>query len=353
MQKIDNIEIKNFKSIRHQKIEGCKRVNVFIGYPNVGKSNILEALSFYSLSKMDIRLVTDIVRLEATPNIFFNGSIDSAASIKLNDIVEMTISYSRAGKAIGECGEIVESNKGTHSIFHFIINKDLSVSHPISNLEYDFTDATLIEGKIVKYSFKKEALAKPSDNLIVLDSPYGENLYSLIQHNNELKNDVKDLLKEYSFSLIFDQASQQTKALKKLSEENSFIISFDLLADTLLRLIFYKAAILSNKESILLFEEPEAHMFPPYISKFTSDLIHDENNNQFFITTHSPFVLNDLMDSLKSDELAIYIVSYKKETGETQVNRMSEEDMHEAYQFGYDFFMNIDKFISQEQHDEV
>ena len=41
MQKIDNIEIKNFKSIRHQKIEGCKRINVFIGYPNVGKSNIL------------------------------------------------------------------------------------------------------------------------------------------------------------------------------------------------------------------------------------------------------------------------------------------------------------------------
>ncbi|MDQ6755365.1 MAG: AAA family ATPase, partial [Bacteroidota bacterium] len=48
MQKINNIEIKNFKSIRHQKIEGCKRINVFIGYPNVGKSNILEAISFFS-----------------------------------------------------------------------------------------------------------------------------------------------------------------------------------------------------------------------------------------------------------------------------------------------------------------
>ena len=45
MNFIDNIEIKNFKSIRHQKIEGCKKVNVFIGYPNVGKSNILEAIS--------------------------------------------------------------------------------------------------------------------------------------------------------------------------------------------------------------------------------------------------------------------------------------------------------------------
>ena len=130
-----------------------------------------------------------------------------------------------------------------------------------------------------------------------------------------------------------------------------FSIPYELVADTLQRVIFYKTAVLSNKEKVLLFEEPEAHMFPPYISKFTSDVVHDENKNQFFITTHSPFVLNDLMDNLKSDELAIYIVSYKKETGETLIYRLNEEDMHEAYQFGYDFFMNIDKFIPQKQHD--
>jgi AAA15 family ATPase/GTPase len=125
------------------------------------------------------------------------------------------------------------------------------------------------------------------------------------------------------------------------------------MADTLIRLIFFKTAILSNKDSVLLFEEPESHMFPPYISKFTKDIIYDENKNQFFITTHSPFVLNDLMDNLKSEDLAIYIVSYKKETGETIIDRMNDEDVHEAYQFGYDFFMNIDKFISPKQHDEV
>ena len=48
MNSIKNIEIKNFKSIRHLKIEDCRRVNVFIGYPNTGKSNILEAIGLYS-----------------------------------------------------------------------------------------------------------------------------------------------------------------------------------------------------------------------------------------------------------------------------------------------------------------
>src|SRR6185436_19575159 len=35
--------------IRHQRIEDCRRVNVFIGYPNTGKSKILEALSLFEI----------------------------------------------------------------------------------------------------------------------------------------------------------------------------------------------------------------------------------------------------------------------------------------------------------------
>ncbi|UFH52929.1 AAA family ATPase [Spirosoma sp. KNUC1025] len=37
------VEIKNFKSIKDLRLD-CKRVNIFIGRPNVGKSNILEGL---------------------------------------------------------------------------------------------------------------------------------------------------------------------------------------------------------------------------------------------------------------------------------------------------------------------
>ena len=43
----DRLEIKNFKSIEHLDIE-CRRINVLIGEPNTGKSNILEALGLIS-----------------------------------------------------------------------------------------------------------------------------------------------------------------------------------------------------------------------------------------------------------------------------------------------------------------
>ena len=45
---IKTLEIKNFKSIKHLQLD-CKRVNLFIGKPNTGKSNILESAGLFSL----------------------------------------------------------------------------------------------------------------------------------------------------------------------------------------------------------------------------------------------------------------------------------------------------------------
>jgi len=44
---IKKLTIKRFKSIRDLSIS-CKRVNLFIGEPDTGKTNILEALNFLS-----------------------------------------------------------------------------------------------------------------------------------------------------------------------------------------------------------------------------------------------------------------------------------------------------------------
>jgi len=57
---IKNLKIKNFKSIRNLEID-CARVNVFIGEPNTGKSNILEALGMYSFLYYGSIYIKDIV----------------------------------------------------------------------------------------------------------------------------------------------------------------------------------------------------------------------------------------------------------------------------------------------------
>ncbi|MEP6583819.1 MAG: AAA family ATPase [Ginsengibacter sp.] len=352
MQKIDNIEIKNFKSIRSQKIEGCKRVNVFIGYPNVGKSNILEAIGLFSsfLQNSENFKFSDICRIKNFSELFFNKDYREATNIIINNnlLLELIITQSNDLAIRIATTFDHDGNADRDSIYSSEINND-NFTYKTS-IESSESNYKRIVGTIRKYEFKSNGKINQR-RPFTLGIPFGDNLLDILQRDSTLRQQVANLFDEYNLKLFLD--GEEIKFLKFLNDGTGVSISYHLVADTLRRLIFYKAAIQNNTDSILLFEEPEAHMFPPYISKFTSDLIHDENNNQFFITTHSPFVLNDLIDNLKSDELSIYIVTYKKETGETILNRMSEEDIHEAYQFGYDFFMNLDKFISQEQHDEV
>ena len=71
--------------------------------------------------------------------------------------------------------------------------------------------------------------------------------------------------------------------------------------------------------------------------------------NQFFINTHSPFVINDLMENLKKEELSIYVVGYKKETGETFVRKLTDGELHEMYQYGIDLYLNLENFLFHEQ----
>jgi predicted ATP-dependent endonuclease of OLD family len=120
-----------------------------------------------------------------------------------------------------------------------------------------------------------------------------------------------------------------------------FLVPYNSIADTLQRIIFYKAAIASNENSILLFEEPEAHSFPPYMSHLTQEMIY-KKSNQYFITTHSPFILNDLLENGR-DELAVFIVHY--ESHETKVRQLTKHELHEVFQNGIDLFTNSESFI--------
>ena len=58
---IQNLTIKNFKSIKDLNIP-CKKLNVFIGEPNSGKSNIIEAFALQSKILSTIGLNQQIFR---------------------------------------------------------------------------------------------------------------------------------------------------------------------------------------------------------------------------------------------------------------------------------------------------
>ncbi len=361
MQKIDNIEIKNFKSIRHQKIEGCKRINVFIGYPNVGKSNILEALSLFSLLETYKIKFNEIIRTNELSQLFVDGDITSKIEININSYLNAQIIHLDNGCEF----EIysTEKEKGTVAP---IVPEDVNQKHHLTLLKAILLNPSEIElsfqasltdkiwakqiKPIKRYLFDINHVSKISNSLNYLSVPFGDNISRIIFSIPNVKKEIINLLEKFPLSIATSQDSSGIKFLKRLNDGTHFILDFQMIADTLQRLIFHKTAIASNKNSILLFEEPEAHMFPPYISKFTSDVTYDEQDNQFFITTHSPFVINDFMENLTKDEYSLYTVGYSKETGETLIRRMTDEELHEIYQYGVDLFLNLENYLPQENN---
>ena len=90
-------------------------------------------------------------------------------------------------------------------------------------------------------------------------------------------------------------------------------------------------------------EEPEVHAFPPF-TKQLADRITISAENQFFISTHSPYLLNTLIENLSDDELSVFLVYY--EDFQTKVHRMTAEDLKEVLDFSIDVFFNLDKFVN-------
>ena len=323
---IERLHIKNFKSIKSSHIDGCKRINLFIGRPNVGKSNILEALSVFSipfLKENKSKSLTNLIRLENETEMFYSGNFDDFISIHSN-IGNADLRYDKdAGIEIS----IDTVNGGGE----YLIDEKLNLRSRRRNDDYNPI--------IKKYTFSIQTTFKRSHSRYLIP-PFGYNLLNVIERNSELKDEITNLFKEYNLSLVFDKASQSLKILQP-EKKDIFLIPYNSIADTLQRIIFFKTAIASNNNSILLFEEPEAHSFPPYITQITQEMIY-KNDNQFFIATHSPFILNDLLENAR-DELSVFVVDYKK--NETKVKRLSEAELHEIYQNGVDLFTNNESYL--------
>lgn len=351
MSHIKKIEIKNFKSIRHAKIEDCKRVNVFIGYPNVGKSNVLEAIGGFSLLNRKLfenKSLKNLIRFSRFTDLFFNADTRVPAHIQLNGELELIYSLSDLKNLtlfIGGLGDPSRNDKDKITVRRGETYLNSSVSE---NGNFHFSTGVDIEhtGKalVKKYSYNSNSVFKSSSSLN-LNIPYGENLNDILDNNPDLRREYNEMLKQYGLNLHFDRtvSGNKLELLKTLPDGTTYKLDWELIADTLRRLFFYKAAIQSNQNSILLFEEPEAHMFPPYIANFTTDVMFDKNNNQYFIATHSPFVLNDFMEDMDKNDLSIYAVGLKN--GETVIRRLTDEEISEVYQYGIDLFFNLESYL--------
>ncbi|MDR2466502.1 MAG: AAA family ATPase [Prevotellaceae bacterium] len=301
---IKYVEIRNFKSIRHLKIDGCRRINLLIGCPNAGKSNIIEALGLFSspfLEKDDD--LHKLVRFECEQELFYKSMAN-----------EFT----------------VETN------LHKICARVPNICDNISAWDWN--------SNVLKYKFCGNTQWKSAGNPLLLP-PFGENIMDTLSFNqnaDEIKKWIKKELNGAKLELVFDRTSGCMKIQGRPSENEVFTLPYSSIADTLQRIIFYKTAIASNKDSVLLFEEPEAHAFPPYVRMFAYDIAASKSN-QFFIATHSPVIVGEFIEDEEiCRELSIYIVGFKN--SQTTAKRLTDDDLNDIFERGIDLFFELERY---------
>ena len=318
---IANLQINNFKSIKQMKLE-CNKINLFIGEPNAGKSNILEALGLFSFIRFG--RVEDFVRLESMTNLFHDENLDEILLIDA-DSKALEIVF-RDDIFQGRCYD-KESNENDFS-FSF----DFKLRGSQSMIKEPFPI------RFYRFSLRKEFNRKEAEFLL---PPSGENLLAIIRSHKKIKEAISNLLEPFKLRLVF---RLQENKIEVMNQQQNEIVTYPywLLSDTLQRIIFYTTAIDSNKDSILIFEEPESNSFPYYTKSLGEKIAFDEFN-QYFIATHNPYLLLSILEKSKKNSVNVFITYYRDY--ETRVKHLDEEQISELMNF--DPFFNLGDFITE------
>ena len=324
---IKSLHIKNFRGFRNFKIDGFKRINLFIGIDRTNNSNILEALSSFTipfLRENTLKGLNQLIRLESETELFYNGNYHDPARIE-TELGFVQFSY----------------EKTTGLQIKIESPADLGIYAVDDKLNVKFKRGDSYISNIRKYAFQQNIPQRKSHGRYLVP-PFGTNIFNMIEQDEKLKKEVSSLFAEYRLNLVFDRASQTLRIMQSEENQNEiFLVPYNSIADTLQRIIFFKTAVVTNTDCVLLFEEPEAHSFPPYISHVTQEIIH-KKDNQYFIATHSPFILNDFLENAR-EELAVYMVNY--DNHETSLRQLSAKELHDVYQYGVDLFTNSESYI--------
>jgi AAA15 family ATPase/GTPase len=319
---IQRISIKNFKSIKEIEFS-AKRINLFIGKPNTGKSNLLEAIGAFSIPYTS--QIKSLIRLERAIDLFYDNQTSQKIEIKADNF---------NWEAFPEGNMIRINGKSEVMLFDLLIdiNGDV-VQRSYSEVRPPF--------KFYRFTSLTQFLRKEFDFLL---PPSGENLLVILSSKDEIYKLVDSLLQEYGLKIIFEEAESKIKILKQVTPK-PVLHPYSTISDTFQRIIFHLAAIKSNKDSVLLFEEPEAHAFPYYVKLLAESIALDTSGNQYFISTHNPYLLLSILEKSSKEDVAIFITYFKEY--QTKVKELSENEKQKILDHPEAVFFMIDEFLQQ------
>jgi hypothetical protein len=232
---IEEAVILNYKSAKEVKLT-CRKLNIFIGNPNTGKSNILEALGLFTLFNNDCK-IQELARFQTMHNLFYDNNIENPILIRTNT--------NRIKIQFRENFEVnVESRTATavksYDLFYDATGKLLN-----SNPHYSST--------VNLYRFRPESTFA-NKNTQHLRPPYGDNLVLMLMKNRELRKEAAQVFKSFGYKLAINPLDSSILVQK---EDEGAVISlpYTMSSHMLQRYVFHLAAIDTNEDSVLILRD--------------------------------------------------------------------------------------------------
>ncbi len=333
---IDFVKIQNFKSVKNLQIDNVKRINILVGRPNVGKSNIIEALSVFSPGAESS--LKDLVRFQSDANLFYDNNINNKVFVIAGNLSYYLISAER---------HFVFANLPRETDY-----SDFSVEYKQKKYSVFLNGKAIlpvaIDPVILKYKFDPEKTFDYSAlgpaamfHTGLLFPPYGSNLIALLYDYGELHEIFASFFQEYGLELVIDPEKKSFEVQKRIGLR-VYKYPFSLVADTLQRIIFYLSVVRMNKNKTIILEEPETHSFPPYI-RILADYMAMDENNQYIFSTHNPYLLNRILQKA-FDDTNIWLTYF--EDYQTKIKVLSDQEKEEIITLDEDLFFNYEKFLS-------
>ena len=167
---ISALDIKGFKSIREMHLD-CKRINLFIGEPNTGKSNILEALGFLSWCGRG-GVLAEYVRMAQGRDLFYDGiATPGNWEIALNK----------------EGAKLAVQARYNNGAFHFFTDKPHAFCAMGNARGSPSNNQPQQQFAFLRFYRFQTLLNYPSEETSFLLPPKGENLMALLYASKEMR----------------------------------------------------------------------------------------------------------------------------------------------------------------------
>ncbi len=344
-----------------------------MGEPNSGKSNILDAIGFLSAPGHDPSHFSELARVKRFSEIYRFKEVEKPVVIATNlgGVVGvyrefLPFSFVEGSEAIAFVGRdmvntVVDGLKSAFESMRGIKDEDRVIGRINANLldmrliakVYTFVDERNNYFRqfphfdsFRKYVFDESIFNGGGTSVLPVDylyPPKGENLLDVIEMYSQIVELVVPVFSQMGFSVVVDYDERKLKIARFGPGNAVVLLPFYMVADTIQRLLFYYSVIISNRDAVIVLEEPEAHLFPFYIDSLAFEMLSSESN-QFFISTHNPYFIKALIREAKDlGDVAIFVTYF--EDYETRIRKLSEEELREIFEEGIDILPNLERYI--------